>query len=146
MTTVDAVGTTGAASLYANASSRTPKQEMDGELFLSLLVTQLANQDPSSPMDTNEMIGQTTQLATMEQLTTLTARQQESFSLQMRQAASALIGSQVEYTGPDGKTVSGTATSVSFAGPVPLVDVGGKAVALDAISAVRPHTGSTPSS
>lgn len=138
MTTVDAVGAT-SATLQTTAAARPPKQEMDGELFLKLLVTQLANQDPSSPMDTNEMIGQTTQLATMEQLTTLTARQQESFSLQMRQAAAALIGSEVDYAGPDGKTVTGTVTSVSFAGPVPLVNVGGTAVALDAIAAVRPE-------
>lgn len=140
MTTVDAVGASAAtgASLYTgSAGTRAPKQVMDGEMFLSLLVTQLANQDPSSPMDTNEMIAQTTQLAMMEQLTTQSAQQQEAFSLQMRSSASALIGREVEYTDAAGKTVSGTATSVSFAGPVPLVNVGGTAVALDKISSVR---------
>lgn len=140
MATIDALAATGATtstSLYATAASRAPKQEMDGEMFLSLLVTQLANQDPSNPMDTNEMIGQTTQLATMEQLTTLTTRQLESFSLQMRSAASALIGREVEYVDAGGKTVTGTVESVSFAGPVPLVNVGGTAVALDSISSVR---------
>ena len=138
---VDAVGAAAPASgtgLYANTvATRTPKQEMDGELFLKLLVTQLANQDPSSPMDTNAMIGQTTQLATMEQLTTLANRQQESFSLQMRSAAAALIGKEVEYLDAAGKTVSGTAGSVSFSGPIPTVDVGGVQIALDRLSAVR---------
>lgn len=138
---VDAIGAAApadGASLYTGASTtRTPKQEMDGELFLQLLVTQLANQDPSSPMDTNAMIGQTTQLATMEQLTALSKRQEESFSLQMRTAAAALIGKEVEYLDADGATVKGVAGSVSFAGPIPTVDVGGVAVALDALSAVR---------
>lgn len=142
MTNVDAVGatataTTNGTSLYTGSNSRAPKQEMDGEMFLSLLVTQLANQDPSSPMDTNEMISQTTQLATMERLTAMQAQQQESFSLQMRSSAAALIGRDVEYTDAAGKTVTGTAASVSFAGPVPLVNVGGAAVALDQISSVR---------
>lgn len=138
---VDAIGgaaRTSGTSLHTGAPvARTPKQEMDGELFLQLLVTQLANQDPSSPMDTNAMIGQTTQLATMEQLTALSKRQEESFSLQMRSAAAALIGKEVEYLGADGKAVKGIAGSVSFAGPIPTVDVGGTSVALDKLSAVR---------
>ncbi|GGR19141.1 MULTISPECIES: flagellar hook capping FlgD N-terminal domain-containing protein [Agromyces] len=139
--TVDSVnataGSAGASMYTGQVATRRPKQEMDGELFLKLLVTQLANQDPSSPMDTNAMIGQTTQLATMEQLTALSKRQEESFSLQMRTAAAALIGKEVEYLDADGKTVKGVAGSVSFAGPIPTVDVGGVSVALDKLSAVR---------
>jgi flagellar basal-body rod modification protein FlgD len=144
MTNVDTVGASSAAaaaaagtSRYTSSTSRAPKQEMDGELFLSLLVTQLANQDPSSPMDTNQMISQTTQLATMERLTAMQTQQQESFSLQMRSSAAALIGREVEYTDAAGETATGTAASVSFAGPVPLVNIGGTAVALDQISSVR---------
>ena len=83
------------------------------------------------------MISQTTELATMERLTALATQVQESFSLQMRTAASALIGKEVDYLDAAGATVKGVATSVSFAGPVPLVNIDGKAVALDSISAVR---------
>ena len=138
MTTVDPVSTAATGtSLYTAASSRAPKQEMDGEMFLSLLVTQLANQDPSSPMDTNEMIAQTTQLATMERLTAMQTQQTEAFSLQMRQSAAGLVGRELEYTDAAGVTRTGTASSVSFAGPVPLVNVDGAAVALDLVSAVR---------
>ena len=57
---------------------------MDGDVFLHLLVTQLANQDPSSPMDTNQMISQTTQLASMERMNTLSATQEVSLDIQMR--------------------------------------------------------------
>jgi flagellar basal-body rod modification protein FlgD len=140
--TVDALtAPTGSAtgpSLYTGrTATRAPKQEMDGELFLKLLVTQLSHQDPSSPMDTNAMISQTTELATMERLTALATQVQESFSLQMRTSASALIGREVDYLDATGATVKGVATSVSFSGPVPLVNIDGKAVALDAISAVR---------
>ena len=103
---------------------------------MSLLVTQLRNQDPSSPMDTNQMISQTTQLAMMEKMTELTTTSQEDFSLQMRIAASAIVGKEVSYTGDDGKTVTGIASGVSFAGPVPQVTVGGVEVALDAISGI----------
>lgn len=133
-----ASGSSTGTSLYTgHVQTRAPKQQMDGELFLKLLVTQLSNQDPSSPMDSNEMIAQTAQLASMEQLTALARQGEESFSLQMRESAAALVGREVEYLDADGETVRGIAASVSFAGPVPLVDVDGAAVPLDRVSAVR---------
>ena len=124
------------AAAQQSSAARTTKTAMDGEMFMNLLVTQLKNQDPSSPMDTNQMMSQTTQLAMMEQITNQTTTANEGFSLQMRTSASALVGREVSYTGPDGKAVTGTATSVSFADSVPKVTVGGKEVALDLISGI----------
>ncbi|MBF4574955.1 flagellar hook assembly protein FlgD [Frondihabitans sp. VKM Ac-2883] len=122
------------------ATSRTPKQSMDSEMFLQLLVSQLKNQDPSSPMDTNAMISQTTQLAMMEQVTNNTTTGNENFSLQMRISAANLVGKQVTYDDGTGTTVTGTASSVSFTGSVPTVSVGGKDVPLDSISGIVDKT------
>ena len=133
---IDAISGTASTGLYTVQTTKAPKQEMDGEMFLSLLVTQLQNQDPSSPMDTNQMISQTTQLAMMEQITALTTTGTENFSLQMRMAAAALIGQDVSYTGTDGETVTGVASAVSYAGPVPQVTIDGVSVPLDTISGV----------
>ena len=74
--TIDAISATASTPSLTTGrtAARVPKQEMDGELFLKLLVTQLSHQDPSSPMDTNAMISQTTELATMERLTELATR------------------------------------------------------------------------
>jgi flagellar basal-body rod modification protein FlgD len=124
------------AAHQATATAKPPKQTMDSEVFMSLLVAQLRNQDPSSPMDTNQMIAQTTQLAMMEKLTDLSVTSNESFSLQMRIAASGLVGKEVTYTDKDGETVTGIASSVSFAGPVPVVTIGEDEVPLDLISGV----------
>jgi flagellar basal-body rod modification protein FlgD len=123
------------ASMYTGTTggTTTRQQSMNSEVFMHLLVTQLRNQDPSSPMDTNEMMAQTTALASMEQLTTLTGLTDESFSLQMRAAASALLGQKVEYPGEDSTTKTGTVTGVSFADRVPMVTVDGKAIRLDAL-------------
>ncbi|MET4782767.1 flagellar hook capping FlgD N-terminal domain-containing protein [Glaciihabitans sp. UYNi722] len=134
--TVAPVDTATNASLYTTQTARVPKQTMDSAVFMQLLVTQLRNQDPSSPMDTNQMISQTTQLAMMEKMTELSTTSTEDFSLQMRIAAAGIVGKQVSYLDKDGKPVSGTATSVSFAGPVPKVTVGGVDVALDLISGI----------
>ncbi|GAA1917105.1 hypothetical protein GCM10009775_06930 [Microbacterium aoyamense] len=136
--TIPAVDASPTTSLYTQApvdpSSRT--QAMDGELFLKLLVTQLTNQDPSSPMDTNEMIAQTTQLAMMEQLTALSDTGAESFALSMRQAAAALVGRSASYEDTAGATITGVVTRVSFDGPIPQVTIGGKDVPLDSVTAI----------
>ncbi|MCC9175678.1 flagellar hook assembly protein FlgD [Arthrobacter sp. zg-Y179] len=130
-------GVAAASGITAGGTAvREPKQTMDSEVFMHLLVTQLRNQDPSSPMDTNQMISQTTELASMEQLTSMAKMDEENFSLQMRIAAAALIGQTVTYTNDDGVAVTGTAKSVSYAAGVPTVNINGEDVLLDRISGV----------
>ncbi|TFC90248.1 flagellar hook capping protein [Cryobacterium sinapicolor] len=134
--------------MYSTTPVRAPKQTLDSEAFMSLLVTQLRNQDPSSPMDTNQMISQTTQLAMMEKLAALSTTADENFSLQMRVAAAALVGQNVTFTQADGTVGTGTALSVSYAGAVPQVSIDGTLVALDLVTGVTAGTsagtGTTP--
>ncbi|MCU1437972.1 MAG: flagellar hook capping protein [Naasia sp.] len=130
--TVPAAGT----SLYAGATARAPKQVMDGEMFMSLLVTQLRNQDPSSPMDTNGMIQQTAQLASMEQLTSLTSMTKDGYALQQRIAAASILGREVSYLDADGASLTGVASSVSFAAGSPTVRVGTADVPLAALTVI----------
>jgi flagellar basal-body rod modification protein FlgD len=130
------VASTATAAIPSAAPVRVPKQSMDGDMFMNLLVIQLKNQDPSSPMDTNAMMAQTTQLAMMEKLNELASNSSQDFSLQMRSAAAALIGKTVSYTGPDGSDVTGTASSVSFAGATPQVNVNGTSIAMDALTGI----------
>jgi flagellar basal-body rod modification protein FlgD len=119
------------------ATQAAPKQTFDREMFLSLLVAQLRNQDPSSPMDTSEMMSQSSQLASMEQLTAVADTGRESFALQMRMAASGLVGQEVSFLDADGVKQTGTVSGVDFTASVPTVTVGEWTVPLDAVSAVR---------
>ena len=124
-----------AAGETAPASAvRTPSQSMDANVFMSLLVTQLKNQNPSAPMDTNQMMSQTIQLSMMEKMSELTTSSKEGFSLQMRSAAAQLIGQTVGYTLDDGTSGTGVASSVSYAGTVPAVKVGDLSIPLDSIT------------
>ncbi|MEO6310265.1 MAG: flagellar hook capping FlgD N-terminal domain-containing protein [Leifsonia sp.] len=140
MPVVEAIDKTQRTDLQTAKAPPAPKQTLDSDVFMQLLVTQLRNQDPSSPMDTNAMIAQTTQLAMMEQMTLMTKTTDENFGLQMRTAAANLIGKEVSYTDADGTTVKGVATAVSYLGAVPRVTVGGVDVALDAISGITTPT------
>jgi flagellar basal-body rod modification protein FlgD len=135
--TID-VSTSGAARAATGTTSTTAANgELDKQAFLDLLVAQLRNQDPSSPMDTTEMMAQSTQLASMEQLSAMAETSRESFSLQMRIAAGGMVGQQIGYADADGTPRTGLAESVSFAGPVPMITVDGTQVPLDGVTLVR---------
>ena len=131
--TPQAVGGTSSAPASA---VRTPVQSMDANVFMTLLVAQMKNQNPSAPMDTNQMMSQTIQLSMMEKTTEMTTNSKEAFSLQMRSAAAQLVGHNVDYTLSDGTTGSGLASSVTFAGAVPAVKVGTLSIPLDSISGI----------
>ncbi len=52
-------------------SVQTNDQYLDQEDFLRLLTTQLQSQDPTSPVDNNQMVSQMSQLSMVESLTTI---------------------------------------------------------------------------
>ncbi|AAT88591.1 flagellar hook assembly protein [Leifsonia xyli subsp. xyli str. CTCB07] len=69
MTAVNSIASANSTpSLYATQPTRQPVQTMGAEQFMHLLVVQLQNQDPTSPMDTAQMVQQTTQLAMMRSM------------------------------------------------------------------------------
>jgi flagellar basal-body rod modification protein FlgD len=133
------------SGVQPGSAVRKPAQTMDSNVFMSLLVTQLKYQDPSAPMDTNQMMSQSIQLSMMEKMTELSTGAKESFSLQMRTAAAQIIGHNISYALPDGTKGSGVASSVSFAGGVPTVGVGGVSVPLDSISGMTAAASPAPS-
>jgi flagellar basal-body rod modification protein FlgD len=55
----------------ATAGSTAPKQSLDKDAFMTLLVTQLKNQDPMNPSDSSQLAAQLAQFTSVEQLTQL---------------------------------------------------------------------------
>jgi len=137
--TIAATSNNGAsASLYTSgtAGAKGASNQMDSQMFLQLLVTQLKTQSPNSPMDSNALITQTSQLASMQALSTLSDTQSSNFALQQRQSASQLIGLTASYLDTDGTTQTGKVTGASFGSTTPTVTIGGVAVALSSLTAV----------
>src|SRR5690625_104875 len=116
--------------------SAPPPAGLGKDDFLQLLVTSLRYQDPSEPLSTSELMAQTTQLATMEQLTELTQLSQEAFSLQMRTSAAALVGKEVTYLDDTGLPVSGVVSAVDFATTPPGAVVDGVVVPMNLLGSV----------
>jgi flagellar basal-body rod modification protein FlgD len=125
----------------AASTSSSTSNTLDKDGFLKLLIAQLQNQDPSSPMDSTAMMQQTTQLSMMEQLTNMADTSSEQFALQQRMAAADLVGKQVAWTDASaGTSGSGVVTAISYASTTPTLTVGGTEVSLPAVTSVTPVT------
>jgi len=131
-------------SAAATESTSTPSKKLDKDTFLKLLVAQLSNQDPSSPMDTSDMMAQTTQLSMMESLSEIQASAREQFALQMRMASADLVGKQVTWTDADGATQTGVVDSVDYSATVPVLRVGETKLPLDSVAGISPVPATTP--
>ena len=64
-------GTTTGTSGTTSTSSTTSGTDSIGSTFLSLLVQELQNQDPTAPMDSTAMVGQMISLNQLQQLTSI---------------------------------------------------------------------------
>jgi flagellar basal-body rod modification protein FlgD len=119
---------------------------MDSQMFLQLLITQLQSQSPDSPMDSNTMITQTSQLASMQAMSTMSDTETSNYTLQTRTAAAALIGKNASYVDSNGVTQSGDVTGVSFDSSDSFVTIGGVSVPIEDLSAVSTTSTATPTS
>ena len=112
MTTIAPTSPTAAASTVANAVDNT-EIASDFTTFLKLLTTQLQNQDPLSPMDTNQFTQQLVEFASVEQQMKSNASLSTLVSLdQAAQTTSALnlVGATVVVDGSTTQLNNGSAT------------------------------------
>jgi len=108
------VSATAAASTAASSSTKTSLSSLTNNFsdFLNLLMTQLQNQDPTSPMDTNTFTSQLVQYASVEQqintnssLTKLIEATQSNAMLQ----SGSVVGKQAQVTSDHVALQDGTA-------------------------------------
>ncbi|MFP3715010.1 flagellar hook assembly protein FlgD [Puerhibacterium sp. TATVAM-FAB25] len=151
MTTIDGsipVSALGAGRTAATTTtSATPAKDgttLDSEAFLQLLVAQLRYQDPTSPMDTTQLMAQTTQMTSVEQLVALADTQREAFAMQQRATAASLVGKQITAVDADGASVTGVVSAVTYDSGTPLLQVGDLQVPLDLVTVVAPVGATTP--
>ena len=96
-------GSITSAAGAASSSATTASTRLGGDLntFLTLLTTQLQNQDPTDPLDTNQMTNQLVQFASVEQQIAMNQNLSSMISLQQSAqltAAAPLIGRRIEVT------------------------------------------------
>lgn len=131
-------GTTGTSTDYSGTTQMASSaSELGKDEFLKLLMAQLQNQDPLSPMDNTEYIAQMAQFSTVEQLTNLNSTLSNIATSQSKASAvaeaTALIGHQVTLQVPDSsnesdgyKEVTGAVTSVKLVSGWPQIVIDGE--------------------
>ncbi|HON88005.1 MAG TPA: flagellar hook assembly protein FlgD [Spirochaetia bacterium] len=110
-------------------------QEMGKDEFLKILITQLQNQDPTSPMEDKEFIAQMAQFSTLEQMTNMVQNFSALSGVLKSSEAQAMIGKNVSVADGD-KLVTGTVNQV-VRGDFPLILVNGKYYDLDQVLSVN---------
>ncbi len=115
-TSTGATGTTGTSS---TSSTTNALQTLAGnyDTFLQLLTTQLQNQDPLSPLDTDQFTQQLVEFASVEQQVNMNTNLQTLISMQQTSEATSalqLVGSTVTVSGNVAPLSNATSTPASW--------------------------------
>ena len=87
---------------------------LDKDAFLKLLVAQLQNQDPMSPMDSNQFIAQMAEFSTVEQLTNIYQTVEQMAQENELSLGASLVGHQISLNVDENTTVTGVVQKVTF--------------------------------
>ena len=106
-----------------------PKSSSNGSMgkddFLKLFVAQLQHQDPMSPMNDSEFMGQMASFSTLEQVSNLAAANERVAANLTSSSAIGLIGRTVSYVDENDEIHTGKVDKVTTAGGVPSLTVDG---------------------
>lgn len=106
----------------AAASATLPTSSLNLQDFMTILASQLNNQDPLKPMDNQEFMGQLAQFTALEQTQQLNQNMESLLSIQSATQSVGLIGRSVHLTTASG-TSSGHVTELSFSSGEPRLTV-----------------------
>ena len=109
-------------------------QELGKDDFLTLLIEQLKNQDPTNPMDNTEFVSQMTQFSSLEQMTNMSTAFARMATFINSSEAMNTLGKTVQINIGD-TTVTGEVTGATR-GEAPQVQVNGMYYDIDKITAV----------
>lgn len=106
--------------------------------FLQLLTAQLRNQDPMSPVDQQEFLGQLSQFSMLSGVEQLNTSFGDMLKLQQLTNGASLVGKQVEYTYDDsGATRTGAVEGVQVKDGEVQLKVGDDLVPLGSIIEIQ---------
>src|SRR5271169_6527884 len=117
-------GSSGASAAQAAGTSASQQLAGNFDTFLQLLTTQLQNQDPLDPLDTNEFTQQLVEFASVEQQINMNTNLQTLISMQQTsEATSALqfLGTNVTVSGSTAtlSNATGSPATWTFSSPSP---------------------------
>lgn len=131
----------------SNATTEANATEQDYTMFLQLMLAQLENQDPTSPMENTEWLSQLAQYSSLEQMTAMNANM-ESISTSLQNLSTdvgtnavisqtlSLVGKEVSLDTDKGE-INGIVEEAKFDGGVGFVKVGEEYYSIANIKSIR---------
>ncbi|MDD5790871.1 MAG: flagellar hook assembly protein FlgD [Spirochaetia bacterium] len=116
------------------ANGRKTSNELGKDDFLKILIAQLSNQDPTSPLENTEFIAQMAQFSSLEQMTNMSQNFEKLAGMINSSEAQSLLGKTVELDAGD-TSVTGQVQAATR-GVQPQVFVNGMYYSMDKVKAV----------
>jgi flagellar basal-body rod modification protein FlgD len=142
-----AIGTAASGSSSTSSTTPNPNASLTANDFIQFMVTELQNQDPLDPTDSDEMLSQMTDIGQLESSTDL----QNSLTTMVTQnqiaSAANMIGMNIQGTDANSNQVSGTVSSVQVStSGVNLIMSTGDTVPLNNVTSITSGSGSSSGS
>lgn len=132
-----AVNSVGTSVSLTDAQKQAAKTKTTNDLgtstFLSLMLTQMRNQNPLEPMKDNEMISQMAQLNSVEELQKMSTSMSSVEHLNQLLSASGMMGKSVTYKDSNGSLASALVSSVTIDGESVFLTVGDKTIPISSV-------------
>jgi len=131
----------GSTATTTSSTASPSNLNLNSSDFMNMMITQLENQDPLNPTDSDELMTQMSAIGQMQSSTTLDSTLSTLGTQTQIGSASSLIGKQVQGIDPNNNSVSGLVTAVQVASSgVSLQLDSGDTVSLSNISSITSAT------
>ena len=125
-----------AASSTKETTTKKSINDLNADDFLTLMIKELKNQDPSKPTSTSEMLSQMTQMSTITTFEKLNTSFTSLLNLDFIGLSTSMLGKQVSYLNSDGETITGIVDSVKYEDSNVYLVVGEDTISMTDITAV----------
>lgn len=115
----------------------TPKQTLDADDFMKILMTQLTAQDPMNPMKDTEFIAQMANFSSLEQMRTLSQSFTSYSNDQKMAAAPSYLGCEVTVKDAANGDITGVVDAITLKDGAPALVINGKTYGTNLITDIR---------
>ena len=130
-------GTASNVNADGTVSSTSNNASVDQDQFLTLLVNELQNQDPTAPVDETQTLSQLAQFSQLQETTTLNSTLTANQGFTNVAQSATLIGKTVSTATNTDAGVSGVVSSVSLSGGKTYLQVGGQNVDASTVTSIQ---------
>jgi len=102
-----------ATATSATSGTTTAANSLTANDFIQFLVTELQNQDPLNPTDSNDMLSQMSEIGQLESSTSLQSSLTGMVQQNQVSAASSMLGKEVQGTDQNSNPVQGIVSAVN---------------------------------